>query len=229
MTVAAKKPLVGYVRVSTIKQGRSGLGEAAQRESIQRFADAEGFEVVAWHAEVETGKGSDALERRPQLAAALQAARKVKAMVCVSKLCRLSRDVAFVSGLMAQRVPFVVAELGKDTDPFLLHLYAALAQKERSLISTRTREALQAKKAQNVKLGGPKLAEARIAAAALKTAEADKFAANVLPNIEAVRKAGANTLRAIAEALNNRGIRTANGGNWHATTVKNVLDRTVTA
>src|ERR1700694_5131377 len=135
MTGAATKlPLVGYVRVSTAKQGRSGLGAAAQRDAIQRFADAEGYEIIAWHEEVETGKGSDALERRPQLAAALQAARKAKTMVCVAKLCRLSRDVAFVSGLMAQRVQFVVAELGKDTDPFLLHLYAALAQKERHLI-----------------------------------------------------------------------------------------------
>lgn len=224
-STATKLPLIAYVRVSTAKQGRSGLGAAAQKESIRRFADAEGFEVVAWHEEVETGKGADALERRPQLAAALQAARKAKAMVCVAKLCRLSRDVAFVSSLMVQKVPFVVAELGKDTDPFLLHLYAALAQKERSMIATRTREALRAKKAEGVQLGGPKLAEARIAAAALKTAEADKFAANVLPNIEAVRKAGAKTLRAIAEALNNRGIRTANGGQWHPTTVKNILDR----
>jgi DNA invertase Pin-like site-specific DNA recombinase len=224
-----KLPLVGYIRVSTVKQGRSGLGEAAQRDAIQRFADSEGFEVIGWHKEVETGKGSDALERRPQLAAALQSARKAKAMVCVAKLCRLSRDVAFVSGLMAQRVSFVVAELGKDTDPFLLHLYAALAEKERNLIAMRTREALQAKKAQGAKLGGPKLAEARVAAMAAKKAEADRFAANVIPIIEAVRKAGGKTLREIAEALNARGVHTANGGDWYPTTVKNVLDRTVTA
>jgi DNA invertase Pin-like site-specific DNA recombinase len=227
--IATKTPLIGYVRVSTAKQGRSGLGAKAQRESIQRFADMEGFEVIGWHEEVETGKGSDALERRPQLAAALQAARKAKAMVCVAKLCRLSRDVAFVSGLMAQRVSFVVAELGKDVDPFMLHVYAALAEKERNMIATRTREALQAKKAGGAKLGGPKLGEARIAAMAAKKAEADRFASNVLPIIEAVRKAGNQTLREIAEALNARGVHTANGGSWHPTTVKNILDRQAAA
>lgn len=227
MAIATTKtPLIGYVRVSTGKQAKSGLGKAAQVTAIQRFADVEGFEIIGWHEEVETGKGADALERRPQLAAALQAARKAKAMVCVAKLCRLSRDVAFVSGLMAQRVSFVVAELGRDVDPFMLHIFAALAEKERNMIAMRTREALQAKKAEGAKLGGPKLAEARVTAMAAKKAEADRFATNILPNIVAVQKAGAKTLRAIAEALNNRGIRTANGGQWHATTVKNVLDRT---
>ncbi|MCK1410190.1 recombinase family protein [Bradyrhizobium sp. 76] len=222
---AIKTPLIGYVRVSTGKQAKSGLGKAAQRAAIQRFADAEGFEVIGWHEEVETGKGADALERRPQLAAALQAARKAKAMVCVAKLCRLSRDVAFVSGLMAQRVSFVVAELGKDVDPFMLHIFAALAEKERNMIAMRTREALQAKKADGAKLGGPKLAEARVAAVAAKKAEADRFATNILPVIESIRKAGSETLREIAAALNARGIHTANGGNWHPTTVKNILDR----
>src|SRR6185312_11929585 len=105
--------------------------------------------------EAETGKGVDALDRRPQLAAALAAARAAKCSVLVSKLDRLSRDVAFVSGLMAQRVPFMVAELGRDADPFMLHLYAALAEKERRLISERTRAALAAKKASGAKLGNP--------------------------------------------------------------------------
>jgi DNA invertase Pin-like site-specific DNA recombinase len=225
----AKTPLIGYVRVSTGKQAKSGLGKAAQVTAIQRFADAEGFEVIGWREETETGKGHDALERRPQLAAALRDARRAKAMVCVAKLCRLSRDVAFVSGLMAQRVSFVVAELGKDVDPFMLHVYAALAEKERSMIAMRTREALQAKKASGAKLGGPRLAEARVAAKAAKKADADRFASNILPNIEAVRKAGAKTLREIADALNARGIHTANGGNWYPTTVKNILDRPLTA
>jgi DNA invertase Pin-like site-specific DNA recombinase len=92
--------------------------------------------------EAETGKGADALDRRPQLAAALAAAKTAKCCVLVSKLDRLSRDVAFVAGLMAQRVPFIVAELGRDADPFMLHLYAALAEKERRLISERTKAAL---------------------------------------------------------------------------------------
>jgi DNA invertase Pin-like site-specific DNA recombinase len=103
---------------------------------------------------VETGKGSDALERRPQLSAALKAARQHKAPIIVAKLDRLSRDVHFISGLMSHKTPFIVAELGSDADPFMLHLYAALAEKERRLISQRTRDALAAKKAQGVKLGG---------------------------------------------------------------------------
>src|SRR5262249_39511019 len=106
------KQLVGYVRVSTARQGKSGLGLEAQRAALARFAEAEGFELAAEFVEVETGKGSDALERRPQLAAALADARKRKCAVAVAKLDRLSRDVHFISGLMAHKVPFVVAELG---------------------------------------------------------------------------------------------------------------------
>src|SRR5258707_713986 len=120
-----------------------------------RFAEAEGFTIILEFVEAETGKGADALERRPQLAAALAAAKTAKCSVLVSKLDRLSRDVAFVAGLMAQRVPFIVAELGRDDDPFMLHLYAALAEKERRLISDRTRAALAAKKAAGAKLGNP--------------------------------------------------------------------------
>ena len=104
--------------------------------------------------EVETGKGSDALERRPQLAAALSEARKKRCSVVVAKLDRLSRDVHFISGLMAHRVPFLVAELGPDVDPFILHLFAALAEKERAMISVRTKAALAAAKKRGVPLGG---------------------------------------------------------------------------
>src|SRR4051812_27109491 len=144
---------VAYYRVSTRQQHRSGLGIEAQRAAVTRFAEAEGMQIVAEYVEAETGKGADALDRRPQLAAALAAARSAKCPVAVSKLDRLSRDVAFISGLMAQRVPFIVAELGADADPFMLHLYAALAEKERRLISERTRSALAAKKAQGAALG----------------------------------------------------------------------------
>ena len=108
------RQIVSYIRVSTGKQGKSGLGIEAQRDAIARFAAAEGCEVLAEVVEVETGKGADALDRRPKLAEALAKARKSKAAVVVAKLCRLSRDVAFISGLMAQRVPFIVAELGAD-------------------------------------------------------------------------------------------------------------------
>ncbi len=147
------RQIISYLRVSTGKQGKSGLGIEAQREAIARFAAAEGCEVVAEFVEVETGKESDALERRPQLAAALAKARKAKLAVVVAKLCRLSRDVAFISGLMAQRVPFIVAELGADADPFMIHIYAALAEKERALIAERTRAALAQKKAHGAVLG----------------------------------------------------------------------------
>ena len=136
---------IAYLRVSTQRQQRSGLGIEAQRAAIARFAEAEGLFIVREFVEAETGKGADAIDRRPQLAAALASAKSAKCSVVVSKLDRLSRDVAFVSGLMAQRVPFMVAELGRDVDPFMLHLYAALAEKERRLIAERTRAALAAK------------------------------------------------------------------------------------
>src|SRR6185295_13263553 len=132
-----------------------------QRQTLRQFASAEGLELGPEFVEVETGKGSDALDRRPQLKAALAAAKKLRCSVAVAKLDRLSRDVHFISGLMAHRVPFVVAELGADVDPFVLHLFAALAEKERSLISARTTAALKAAKARGVTLGNPKLAVAR--------------------------------------------------------------------
>src|SRR3982075_1849225 len=143
---------VAYLRVSTQQQQRSGLGIEAQRAAIERFAVAESLSIIEEYAEFETGKGADALDRRPQLAAALAAGRLAKCCVVVSKLDMLSRDEAFVSGLMAQRVPFIVAELGRDADPFMLHLYAALAEKERRLISERTKAALVAKKADGAAL-----------------------------------------------------------------------------
>ena len=220
-------PVVAYLRVSTSKQGRSGLGIEAQRENIARFAALEGYDLVGEFVEIETGKGADALERRPQLAAALNAARRRKGSVVVAKLDRLSRDVHFISGLMAHRVPFIVTELGADVDPFILHLYAALSEKERNLIASRTKAALAAKKAQGKVLGGPKLPEARVAAQVAIKANADRYAANVLPIIKEAQKAGADTLRDIADALNARGIATARGGRWHATSVKNVLDRPI--
>jgi DNA invertase Pin-like site-specific DNA recombinase len=137
--------------VSTQRQAKSGLGLDAQREAIRAFAEAEGFKIAATFTEVESGKGADALDRRPKPTDAIRAAGKLGASVIVSKLDRLSRDVPFISGLMAHRVPFIVTELGSDVDPFILHLFAALAQKERALISQRTK---QAAKRRGVKLGG---------------------------------------------------------------------------
>ena len=217
---------VAYYRVSTARQGRSGLGIDAQREAVTRFAAAEGFELVAEFVEVETGKGSDALDRRPQLAAALATGRQKKCPVIVAKLDRLSRDVAFIAGLMAQRVPFIVAELGVDADPFMLHIYAALAEKERRLISERTRSALAARKGQGAKLGNrTNAAEALANGRRSLIKEADAFAANVLPIVDALRSAGVTDLRGLASALNGRGVRTARGGRWHMSNVRNLLLR----
>src|SRR5258708_175225 len=168
---------VAYYRVSTRQQQRSGLGIEAQRATVARFGEAEGLTIIAEFVEAETGKGADALDRRPQLATALAVARTAKCSVLVSKLDRLSRDVAFVAGLMAQRVPFIVAELGRDADPFMLHLYAALAEKERRLISERTRAALAAKKQRGEALGNPtSILEAGQAGRPVQTTEADRFA-----------------------------------------------------
>ncbi len=133
MSATAPKLLMGYVRVSTSGQGRSGLGIEVQRETLERFAAAEGYELARVFVEVETGKGSDAMERRPQLSAALAEARRKRCSVAVAKLDRLSRDVHFISGLMAHRVPFLVAELGADVDPFVLHPYSRLLAGERAL------------------------------------------------------------------------------------------------
>jgi DNA invertase Pin-like site-specific DNA recombinase len=191
---------IAYYRASTQQQGRSGLGIEAQKTAVARFAEDEGIEIVAEHVEIETGKGADALDRRPQLAAALARARKAKCPVVVAKLDRLSRDVAFISGLMAHRVPFVVAELGFDADPFMLHLYAALAEKERALISARTRAALAAKKAAGAQLGNPRAAEAAVKAQAAHRASADRFAANVLPIVESIRASGISSYLGMAEA-----------------------------
>ncbi len=223
---AATRPLISYLRVSTDRQGRSGLGLEAQRAALAAFGEANGFTIVAEHVEVATGKGADALDRRPQLAAALAAARKAKCAVVVAKLDRLSRDVAFIAGLMAQRVPFVVAELGADADPFMLHVYAALAEKERAMIAARTKAALAAKKAQGVQLGNrTNLAEAAAAGSAANALAADAFAANVLPVIASIRAVGASSLRAVAAILNERRVPTARGGEWSAAQVQRVLAR----
>ena len=220
------RQVVSYIRVSTEKQGRSGLGVEAQRAAIASFVAANGCELVGEHVEVETGRGSDALERRPELGRALALARKAKGAVVVAKLDRLSRDVHFVSGLMAHRVPFIVAELGADADPFMLHIYAALAEKERDLIAERTRVALAAKKASGTLLGNrTNLAEASALGAEANRAAADAFASNVLPIVRQMQAAGVTTHRALAAALNARGVRTARGGEWHATTMRNLLQR----
>ncbi|RWO40885.1 recombinase family protein [Mesorhizobium sp.] len=172
---------VAYYQVSTQRQGRSGLGIEAQRAAVARFAEAERMIILQEFTEIETGKGADAFDRRPQLTAALALAGQFKCPVIVAKLDRLSRDVAFIAGLMVQRVPFIVAELGADADPFMLHLYAASAEKERRLISERTKMALASRKTTGIKLGNPtNTAEAAAKGRQMSIEEADRFAQTVL-------------------------------------------------
>ncbi len=210
-------PAIAYIRVSTGRQGRSGLGLAAQQAAIARFAKIEGFDMIQTFTEVETGKGADALDRRPQLAAALKVAKKNnKAPIIVAKLDRLSRDVHFISGLMAHKTPFIVTELGRNVDPFMLHIHAAVAQQERLRISERTKDALAIKKAQGVKLGGSNAGTMRTKAEAKERAERLRKVLTELSGLSA---------RKIAVALNERKIPTPAGGIWHAATVIRVQRR----
>jgi DNA invertase Pin-like site-specific DNA recombinase len=213
---AMPKAAIAYIRVSTQGQGRSGLGLEAQKDAIARFAEAEGFAVAETFTEVETGKGADALERCPKPAAAIKAARKLKAPVIVSKLDRLSRDVHFISGLMAHKVPFIVAELGADTDPFILHLFAALAEKERALISKRTKEGLAVAKQRGQRLGGWTVGSEEA------QRKADEFAERMRPVLTELASFSAT---AAAAELNARQIATAAGGKWYPATVIRVRER----
>jgi DNA invertase Pin-like site-specific DNA recombinase len=197
---------------------------------VARFAAQEGLEVVAEYTEVETGKGTDALEQRPQLAAAIEKAKRLGAVVMVAKLDRLSRDVHFISGLMRSRVRFVVTELGADADPFMLHVYAALAEKERTLIAQRTKDALAAAKARGVKLGNPKGAQhlkgrGNREAVEAVTQAAQERALMLSGVLEDLRTQGVTSANGIAKSLNQQGIASARGGRWTARSVLNVLER----
>jgi len=207
------RALVG-VRVSREKQGRSGLGLEAQQAALQRFAQTEGFEILELFVEVESGK-HDA-DKRPVLAKALTRAKRDRAPILVAKLDRLSRDVHYISGLMKHNVPFIVAEFGVDTDPFMLHIYAALAEKERRMISERTRYALQAAKARGVSLGG------RREQSDLNAQAANERASELRSAFETV---SALSVRAAAEELTRRGVPAPSGGRWHPTQVARVRRR----
>ena len=215
---------IAYLRVSTQEQKNSGLGLNAQRQNIEQFCQSENIELIATHQEVETGKGSDALSKRPILAKTLSHAKKEGASIIVSKLDRLGRNVNFISGLMESKVSFIVTQLGINADSFMLHLYAALSEKERELISTRTKEALQALKAKGVVLGNQtNLPEARLKSNTTNRKLAIDFASKVLPMIKGYRNEGL-TLSAIATKLNELGVTTRRGGKWYASTVTNILN-----
>lgn len=212
---------VTYVRVSTSEQGRSGLGLAAQERDIGLFLDAFSevpFEVIETVTEVQTGGADD----RPELARALKLVRKTGAELLVAKLDRLSRKVSFIANLMDDpKVRLRVASM-PSADKFQLHIYAALAEQERTFISARTKAALREAKAKGSKLGGLRDATGKrnevVSANAMKRAE--KVSGIVLP----LRKQGA-TLRSIAATLNASGVPTARGGEWQASQVKRVIER----
>jgi len=223
---------VAYFRVSTDRQGRSGLGFKAQRKAVAEYLDGGKWELIGEYTEIEGGKQAD----RPQLARALEACRKNKAALIIAKLDRLARNARFllsvVEGTGDRGVVFcdLPAVPPGPVGKFLVTQMAAVAELEAGLISQRTRAALAAAKARGKRLGWANparqdQAQATSRAAAANRAEADRHAANVLPIVQAIRAAGIDTLKGIAEALNARGIRTARSGRWHATTVRNVLAR----
>jgi len=211
---------VTYLRVSTARQGQSGLGLEAQRAAVRDYLASVGGESVGEFLEVESGKN----DHRPELTAALAVCRKKKATLLIAKLDRLSRNVHFITGLMETGVPFVAADCPND-DRMMLQIRAVFAEEERRKISERTRQALAAARDRGVKLGSPVPASGSRAGVASLRAGADQFASNVLPVIESVRSAGCVSLQQIAVALSARGIRTARGGEWTATAVRRVLGR----
>lgn len=211
---------VSYCRVSTDQQGRSGLGLEAQREAVAGFLNGGDWKLMGEFVEVESGKRAD----RPELARALAACKRHKATLVVAKLDRLSRSVAFLSALMESGVEFVAVD-NPHANKLMVHLLAAFAEHERDQISARTKAALQAAKARGTKLGNPQIDAARNGAVVALKASADQHAGNVLPIIRAIQASGATSLRDVAAALNARGVRTARGGEWHASTVRNVLGR----
>ena len=221
--------IVAYFRVSTQKQGKSGLGLEAQRETLARFAAAEGFTIVREFVEVESAKVSaNTLEQRPILSEALAEARRRRCPIVVAKLDRLSRDVHFISGLMNDKVKFLCADLGADADNFMINLYASLAQKERELISTRTKEALAALKAGGKALGGDRgnFAACRVngppASAAVRTAKASARATDLAPVVRPMMANGLS-LRSIAAQLTAEGTSAPRGGAWSVTSVRQLI------
>jgi DNA invertase Pin-like site-specific DNA recombinase len=220
------KELIGYLRVSTDEQGQTRNGLEAQREAIVRFAADNGYRIVEIVEEVASGKlGS---EDRPVLAAAMAKAAKGKnTFVVVSKLDRLSRSSAFINNLMDNaKVRFIVTELGESVDNFMLRIYAAVAQQEREVISQRTKAGLAAKKARGEALGAsrPIILKAGTVGRQFQADKADEFANKLKPTVKRMVDAGMS-LRAIADELNSNGTRTARGGAWAATTVKNLIAR----
>lgn len=220
---------VVYYRVSTQRQGASGLGLEAQRSAVEAFVAGRGGEVLAERLEVESGKRKD----RPELAEALAEAKRLGAVLLIAKLDRLARSVAFISALLEAGVEVQAADM-PSANKFMLHIMAAVAEHEREAISARTKAALGAAKARGVKLGwaiegrAEEAQRASAAAAERRQAEADRFAGQVGPLAVALAAEG-RSLRAVAAELNERGIATPRGKAWAATSVRNLLARAQTA
>jgi DNA invertase Pin-like site-specific DNA recombinase len=208
----AQGKFLAYYRVSTARQGMSGLGLDAQREAVSRYLKGGGWELVDEFTETETGKGADALIKRPQLRAALQACRDSGARLLIAKLDRLARNVHFVSGLMESKVKFVAVDM-PDANELTVHIMAAFAEHEAKRISERTKDALAAAKARGVKLGasGPANLKRNIVE---RQEAADAFAAK-LSGLVAGFLARGLSQRAMVNELNSIGISTPQGGKWH--------------
>ena len=219
--------VVAYYRVSTAEQGRSGLGLEAQRQAVLSLCQSRGWEVIAEHTEVESGKAAD----RPQLLAALHKAKVTGATLVVAKLDRLSRSVAFLSALQDSGAQFIAADM-PEANELTVHIMAAVAQAERQAISKRTKEAIRADKERGRKLGNPNGAAALLragkgnrAAIAQVMASADAHARDLAPIIADIKATGVTSLAAIAAELNARHIQTQRGGKWHPSSVRNLLPR----
>jgi DNA invertase Pin-like site-specific DNA recombinase len=211
---------VAYMRVSTDKQGRSGLGLEAQETAVAFYARTQDGDIVDRFVEVESGKRND----RPELGRALALCRKHKATLIIAKLDRLARNVAFIANLMESGVDFIAVDMPSATR-LTIHILAAVAEHEREMISARTKAALQARKARGDRLGAPDPTIGSAVGVARLKGRAAARAENVMPIIDSVRSSGVETLAGIAAALNARGIKSARGGTWHPATVARLIAR----
>jgi DNA invertase Pin-like site-specific DNA recombinase len=219
--------VTAYYRVSTEDQGRSGLGLEAQREAVTSLCQSRGWSIIAEYTEVESGKRDD----RRELTAALDHAKVTGSVLIIAKLDRLSRNLGFIAALQDSGARFLAADM-PEANEFTIHIMAAMAQAERKAIGKRTREALAAAKARGQKLGNPNGAAAfrragkgNVAAVAAVSQDATAFAQRLAPTIAKLREAGAVSLPAIAQALNEGHVQTPRGGLWHPSSVRNLLAR----
>ena len=223
MNPRAARRFVAYYRVSTDRQGRSGLGLEAQRRAVTDYLNGGAWELIGEFVEIESGKRAD----RPELVRAMEACRKHKARLVIAKLDRLSRNLAFVATLMEAGVEFVAADM-PFANKLTIHILAAVAEHEREAISERTKAALAAAKARGTRLGTPDPAGAVKRMTFARNARTEQFTANVLPIIRELQAAGHKSSNAIAGQLNARKVATARGGQWTHVQVGQILKRVST-